>query len=313
MKTHLNSRILIALGIVSLLAPLSSWAGQPVSTASGKSAKPVIEEPQYQLQPIFTRYAKISDKVTFSTMVRGSRNVELQEAGDLESWGADVEIVFPFFERFQLRINGPIYTNGHARTLPVPVTGKGGRTVTQKVENISMSGYGGVFDFVSLQLEAQFLTEEKNGINMTASIGGAKIADPLRTHSFGRYNHAGEYYMIQLRADKKVNDWLTLAGHLGARHYYISDDLNPAGQSDGDVFTHYEAFIAGVFNPWHSTVFPVLEIAYTGDGDQYNSVLVVPEIIWAVNKHLELKAAIPLGITDDGERVGFRVQATMRF
>ncbi len=119
--------------------------------------------------------------------------------------------------------------------------------------------------------------------------------------------------MIQLRADKKVNDWLTLVGHLGARHYYISDDLNPAGQSDGDVFTHYEAFIAGVFNPWNSNVFPVLEIAYTGDFNSYNSILVVPEIIWAVNSHLEIKAAIPVGTSEDGERIGFRVQATMRF
>ena len=313
MKTYLYSRIVFTLGIGSLLAPLTSQAGQPVSASTGKGAKPVIEEPKYQLQPIFTRYAKISDKVTFSTMVRGSRNVELQEAGNLESWGADVEIVFPFLERYQLRINGPVYTNGHARTLPVPVTGKGGRIVTQKEENISLSGYGGVFDFVSLQLEAQILTEEKSGINLTASIGGAKMADPLRTNSVGRYNHAGEYYMIQLRADKKVNDWLTLVGHLGARHYYISDDINPAGQSDGDVFTHFEAFVAGVFNPWNSNVFPVLEIVYTGDCDKYNSFLVVPEVIWAVNTHLELKAAIPLGVSDDGERVGFRVQATMRF
>ncbi len=192
MKTLFQSHIVTSLFATALLAPFASQAGHPISATSGKDAKPVVEEPQYQLQPIFTRYAKISDKVTISTMVRGSRNVDLQEAGNLESWGGDVEIVFPFLERFQLRINGPVYTNGHARTLPVPVTGKGGRTVTQKEENISLSGYGGVFDFVSLQLEAQILTEEKSGINLTASIGGAKMADPLRTNSVGRYNHAGE-------------------------------------------------------------------------------------------------------------------------
>ena len=119
--------------------------------------------------------------------------------------------------------------------------------------------------------------------------------------------------MLQLRADRKVNDWLTLVGHVGARHYYISDDLNPGGQGDGDVFTHYEAFLAGVFNPWKSNVFPVLELVYVGDFDKYNPIHVVPEVIWAINNHFELKAAVPIGITNDGDRLGFRVQATVRF
>ena len=47
--------------------------------------------------------------------------------------------------------------------------------------------------------------------------------------------------------------------------------------------------------------------------DQYNPVLVVPEVIRAVNTHLELKAGFPLGLPDDGERVGFRVQGVLRF
>lgn len=273
----------------------------------------VEEKPKYQLQPIFTHLASISEKVTFSTTVRGSRSVEVQEAANLSSWGFDAELVVPLFKRFQLRLAAPVYTNGHARTLPVPVTGKGGRIVTQKVENIKLSGYGGVFDFGSVQLDGQFLTQEQHGINMTASVGMAKMLDPLRTNSVGRYNHAGEYYMLQLRADRKVNEWLTLVGHLGGRHYYISDDINPAGQSDGDVFTHFEAYAAGVFNPWDSNIFPVFEIAYTGDLDHYNAVLAVPEIIWAVNSHFELKIAVPLGVCDNGERVGFRVQATVRF
>jgi hypothetical protein len=110
-----------------------------------------------------------------------------------------------------------------------------------------------------------------------------------------------------------MNDWLTLVGHFGIRDYYISDDLNPAGNDDGDKFTHYEIFLAGVFDPWKSHVFPVLEVAFTGDFGNYNSVLVVPEVIWAVNTHLELKAAVPFSVTTDGESVGVRVQAVARF
>jgi len=302
------------LNLAGCWLPVSVFAGAPLNSSHGKAVEVAPEEPSYQLQPIFTRLARISDKITFSTTVRGSRNVDLQEAANLESWGIDAEVVFPFLKRFQLRVNVPIYTDGHAELLPIEVVHhRSGRITRQPTDRVEVSGYGGVFDFASVQLEGQFLTQEQNGINMTAAFGGAKITDPLQTNSVGKYNHAGEYYFAQIRADRKMNDWLTLVGHLGFRHYYISDDLNPAGNGDGDVFTHYEAFVAGVFNPWNSHVFPVLEVAFTGDLDHYNSVLVVPEVIWAVNTHLELKAGFPLGLSDDGERVGFRVQGVLRF
>jgi hypothetical protein len=315
MNKPLASCMAMTLGLIALLPLSSVQAGQPFYGPTGKDAKPMLtpEEPAYQLQPIFTRLAKTSDKVTFSTTIRGSRDVELQEAENLDSWGVDADLVFPFLKRFQLRINVPAYTNGHARLLPTPVLLKSGRITTQPHDNIRLNGRGGVFDFPSLQLEGQFLTQEQHGVNMTASIGIAKMLDWLKTNSVGRYNHAGEYYIGQLRADRKMNDWLTLVGQLGVRYYYISDDLNPAGESDGDVFTHYEAFMAGVFDPWKSNVFPVLEVAFTGDLHKYNSVLAVPEVIWAVNTHLELKAGITVGLPDDGERIGFRVQGTLRF
>lgn len=314
MTKRLIPCVAFALTLAVWQTPARVHAGPPVHRETGKEAKALPEEPRYQLQPIFTRLGTISDKFTFSTTFRGSRGVDLQEAQNLESWGIDAEVVFPFLKRFQLRVAVPVYTEGQARLLPVSVTHhRTGRITRQPTHRVYMSGYGGVFDYASLQLEAQFLTQEQNGLNMIASIGASKIADPLRTDSVGRYNHAGESYMGQIRADRKMNDWLTLVGHLGFRHYYISDDLNPAGNADGDVFTHFEAFAAGVFNPWNSNVFPVLEVAFTGDLDQYNSVLVVPEVIWAVNQHLELKAGFPLGLSNDGERVGFRVQGVLRF
>ena len=314
MNKRLPSSIAMTLGLIAMLTQGSVQAGQPLFGPTGKEAQPiVIEESAYQLQPIFTRHGHISEKFTLSTTVRGSRDVELQEAENFDSWGIDVEAVLPLFKRFQLRLNVPVYTNGHARLLPIPVVHRSGRVTIQNVENIRMSGYGGVFDFASVQLEGQFLTQEQHGVNMIASIGIARRIDPLHTNSVGLYNHAGEYYMGQIRADRKVNDWLTLVGHAGFRHYYISDDLNPAGQLDGNVFTHAEGFLAGVFDPWKSNIFPVLEIAFTGDLHKYNSVLIVPEIIWAVNTHLELKAAATIGACDDGERLGFRVQGVLRF
>jgi hypothetical protein len=316
MNTSLALCASVTIGFAALFIPVSVQAGQPVNAPSGKEIKIAPEEPSFQLQPIFTRLARTSDKITISTTFRGSRDVELQEADHLNSWGFDAELVVPFLKRFQLRLNVPIHTEGSADLLTIPILDDKGRRVgTQPHDRVHLDGNGGVFDFASAQLEYQFLTEEQSGINMTASVGYAKRLDWLQTDRkvSGKFNHKGEYYIGQIRMDRKMNDWLTLVGHLGFRRYFISDDLNPAGNDDGDVFTHYEIFMAGVFDPWKSSIFPVLEVAFTGDFGNYNSVLVVPEIIWAVNTHLELKAAVPFSVTTDGESIGVRVQAVARF
>jgi hypothetical protein len=274
-----------------------------------------MAESLYSPQPIFTRLAKTSDRITLSTTFRASRDVELQEADHVHTWGFDAELAVPFLERFQVRLNVPIHTEGSVHLLPVPVLHKSGRITTQPDKRVNLSGNGGVFDFASVQLEYQVLTEEKSGINLSAAFGLAERLDWLQTDAnvSGKYNHQGRYYFAQMRADRRMSDWLTLVGQLGFRHYYASDDLNPAGNEDGDVFEHYEAFLAGVFNPWKSSLFPVLEIAFTGDFENYNSVLVVPELIWVVNSHFELKAAVPFSVTTDGESIGARVQAMVRF
>jgi hypothetical protein len=42
-------------------------------------------------------------------------------------------------------------------------------------------------------------------------------------------------------------------------------------------------------------------------------VLAVPEAIWAACRNFELKVGVPIGLTGDGESIGGRLQATLRF
>lgn len=295
------------------LIPEVGRGGQPISPPGKTVEQPVA--PDFQLQPIFTRLAQTSTKITLNTTFRASRGVELQEADHVNSQGVDAELVVPFLKRFQLRIHVPICTEGDARLLPIPYVNKKLVTKTQPMDRVHFSGNSGVFDFASAYLEYQILTEEKSGLNLSVSGGIAERLDWLQTDNkiSRKYDHSGHYYEVQLRGDKRVNDWLTVVGNLGFRHYFISDDLNPAGNEDGDVFSFYEAYLAGVFHPWNNNLYPVLEVVYNGDGGNYNSVLVAPELIWAVNSHLELKAAVPFSLTTDGESIGVRVQATARF
>ena len=269
--------------------------------AEEMAAKTETAKSEFELQPIFTRYAKISKKITFSTTFRAYRDAELQEAENLDALGVDADLVVPFLNRFQVRLNVPIYTTGEARLIKPPH------------ENITVESHGGTFDFTSVQLEWQFLNQEDHGVNMLLSGGAGVPLERLNTSIYDQYNHKGQVALGQLRVDRRMNDWLTLVGHLGARYYFVSDDLNPAGNAAGDVFTLAEGFVAGVFNPWDNKIVPVLELAYTGDFGKYNSVLLVPEIIWPVSKHFELKAGGTFGLTSDGERIGARVQAVVRF
>jgi hypothetical protein len=114
-----------------------------------------------------------------------------------------------------------------------------------------------------------------------------------------------------LKLDRKLSDLLTILANFGVRYYWESDDLNPSGGSN--EFAQVDLSVAGIFNPFEGKLYPVLEVAYGGDFNRYNSILVVPEVIWPISRHFELKVGATFGLTSDGERIGARVQSVVRF
>jgi hypothetical protein len=210
-----------------------------------------------------------------------------------------VDLVVPLAKRFQIRFNLPFYTSGGARLVRPPH------------DNISIWGFGGIFDFANIQGDWQFFREEDRGFNLSLSGGAGGPLRYLNTSLTDRYNHVGRVALGGLKFDRRFSDHFTLVANAGVRYYWESDDLNPTGGND--VFAHADLSVAGVFNPFHHTVYPVLELVYAGDFGGYNSILVVPEIIWPINTHFELKGGVTIGLTSDGESVGARVQAVVRF
>ena len=279
-------------------------------TGGGVTASFAQMEGEYQLQPIVTRYAETAKKVTLNAGIHLFNDVDLQEADNFDGYTVDMDLTIPIpgTKHWQVRLGVPFYTAGTARLTKTgePDTGK----------EIDIRGYGGVFDFANIQVEYQFLEESVKGFNAAAYGGIGERLDYLKTSTVAddKYNHKGLVGLMGLKGDVHCGEDWRFAANLGARYYFKSDDLNPADTStSGSVFWLVEASFAAIYHPWKAPVFPVAELLYQGVISDYNSVLFVPEIIYAINSHVELKAGAPIGLTGDGESFGGRFQITTRF
>jgi hypothetical protein len=285
---------------VCLLAGISGGSAFAVDATEARGA-------DHDLQPIYTHYAKTLEKVTFRSRFSAFNGVELQEADDFDGATVGGELVIPFAKRFQLMLAGPIYTWGEAHL------------IAPGHPKIDLWGWSGTFELPNAQLQWQFLTEEDDGFNMAVSAGYGVVlgklhtttADVNGTANSDIYNHGGSQILVGAKADRHLNDWLTLVGNFAISYYPMSDDLHPGGGGDSWVLGTFAA--AGVFHPWAAKVYPTVELVYSTDFSGYNSVLVVPEVILPVCKNFEFKVGIPLGLTNDGERYGASVEGTFRF
>ncbi len=264
-------------------------------------------EGEYQIQPIFTRYAETVKKITFNANAHIFNDVQLQESDRFDGWTVDADVTFriPYTKRFQVRVLWPFYTEGDARVIDP------GLNFHKKNK---IHGYGGVFDFPSVELAYQFLAEPDHRFNASVYGGIGERQRVLWTSVFDEvYNHAGQVALFGVRADWRYGDDWRFVANAGARYYFKSDDLNPEGTGSSDKFFLTDISVAAIYHPWKCPVFPAAELVYQGTFGDYNSVLFVPEVILGVCKNFELKAGAPIGLTGDGESFGGRFQATARF
>jgi hypothetical protein len=259
---------------------------------------PLAGKENHQIQPISTRYAQTSSKVTLDATVRYFEDIQLQEARHFDGFGFDLDLTAPIRGGWQVRIIAPIYTEGEAKVID---TGR----------KTDIKGYGGVFDFPRILLEHQFLYQDRHGWNAGWFIGAGTKQNHLDTSHGDRINHQGLIGHLGLKADRFFNDGdVRLLGNLGMRGYFRSDDLNPSG--GGDRFFLVDAHTASVFR-LHERVWPGLELKYQGDFARYNSVSLMPQMIIPVASFLEVKLGVPFRLTHQGERIGARFQLTARF
>ncbi|MFO7665784.1 MAG: hypothetical protein R6V76_04130 [Desulfobacterales bacterium] len=255
----------------------------------------------FAVQPIFTRFARTETKIRFDTWYSHFRDVELQEADNFNGWtvGMDVTVPFDFAKGLQLYFNAPLYTEGSL----VPAK------TDQKSD---VHGKGGVFDFPSMQLEWQFMTQEEHGWNVAVRAGAGYSFATLENDGIPDiYNHKGSSALGGLKFDRTINNWLTLAVDMGVNYYIQSDDLNPSG--GGDTFAMCNSSVAVVFDPWKHTLYPAFELVYFGNFSDFNSVNLVPELIWRACDGFQIKTAFVWGLTNDGEDYGAEAMASFRF
>jgi len=267
-------------------------------------------EGEYQVQPIFSRYAEAQKNwVTINTTARVFNKVDLQEANSFDGWGfdADVTLRVPYVDGLQVHVLWPFYTKGEAQVSDP--------TRSDYRKHIEIEGSGGMFDFNSVELEYQFRKETNYGYNLSAHAGlgeAFRVLDTT-TDDHDKYNHAGDNILFGLRADWRHGEDLRFIVCMGGRYYYKSDDINPAGYDTRDEFALADISGAAIWHPWKAPIYPVAELVYQGNFSSYNSLLFVPEVIWASCKNFELKVAGTVGLTSAGESVGGRLQGTVRF
>ena len=273
------------------------------------SAEKAPEGPDYQLQPLTTRHARTATKITLHTTARFFDGMELQEANNFDGYTVEFELTIPFWERFQLRLYYPAYTDGDARL----TQGTPGQSAPG--DKVDVSGDGGTFDFPSAILDYQFRqASSPEEWNLAAFAGYGEVITKLKTRPTPGdvYNHQGQVVLLGLTADRELNDRWTGVANLGGRYYLKSDDLNPV--SDDDVFGFMDASVAVVYDPpslgW---VYPALELVYQGDLGSYNNFHLDPQLIIPISQNFELKAGAGIGLSGDGEDWQGRLQAVLRY
>jgi hypothetical protein len=252
----------------------------------------------FERRPIVTRYAKTASSVQVDVTGRYFTQVQMQEADHFDGWGVDLDFTVPFHRTMQFRLLLPIYTDGDARE-------------KETHEDIDIHGYGGVFDFATLFFEQQILAESHAGYNLGYYLGFGYRTDRLKTNIGDYYNHRGRNALAGVRADHWFQGPdIHVLGKLGARYYFDSDDLNPVG---GDEFWLFEGDAAAVFKPWYGRIYPAVELLYRGIETDYVELSLVPELILAASASVDVKVGGLVGLTNDGEQWGARLQLSGRF
>ncbi len=261
----------------------------------------------YSMQPIKTDPGQIQDKVMLSVSWESFQGLELEDVEDFDGWTAAAELVWPFMDKFQLRVNLPLRTEGDAVV-------KSDHWLHPDLE-IDIEGNGGVFDFFTLVFEHQLFQEQEQGYNLSYYIGGGAVGNPLDTtlprprHGTDAINHNGTVFLIGVKAD--TERWgARVLGNAGIRAYTRSDDLYPG---DSDQFYVLDLKAAMIFSPWGKYVHPVLELTYLGNFSSMNHFTLLPELLIPINQHLEIKAGAAVGLGGNGSEIGAQAEASIRF
>lgn len=302
---------LIAFAFTLVTAPvMSSFAGE--STSAKRTVETVstavADCSTREMQPLFTRYARTSEKWALRVGYRSFTGMTLQEAHDFDADVMDVEFSMPLTERLQVRVYYPFHTDGHAYHFE-----DGGALV-------DVEGPSGVEDFPSLFVDYQFKkAEELGGANMMCYAGISHLFSHLDVDrqdngvEFERYNHRGTGAEFGFRMDQQFGHCWSFVGNLGIKYLWESDDLNPSGS--GDAYWEMNLGAALIYAPENAWIYPAVELIYDMQihPGSYSALMIVPEVIIPMGERFDLSAGVGIGLLDGGPETDARIALTARF
>ncbi|HHH13077.1 MAG TPA: hypothetical protein ENJ98_02475 [Thiolapillus brandeum] len=279
------------------LAPMLIWAACQVQPA-------LAREPE----PMRTSQAAVGSGAEVRLWYEAFNGVELDEAEEFDGWSATAEASVSFGERYRLRLTYPFKTDGDA----IIKEGQGYPPDT----DITIEGNGGVYDFLTFTFEHQLFFAADRGYNLGYYLGGGTKADRLDTTKYnpedGRYdffNHTGSVFHGGVKFDR-VHGFGRVLANAGIRYYWSSDDIYPGGNKDS--FLAVDLRGAVVFQPW-GAVHPAVELTYLGDFSDFNQLTLLPELLWSVGDHVDLKAGATIGLGGTGSQYGGQAEIAVHF
>ena len=256
-----------------------------------------------QVFPSSTRAADTQSSVSLSGNLRYFSDFSLEQGGSVEGWPRGLDLRVPFGEGVQARVYLP------AQSEEEMLARQAGVELGRRADG---EGYGDSLDLPSVELEHQLMFEEGSGYNLGyyLGVGGALDSLDAGTSRQEDFSGQGNNLLAGITLDRGFGSGLRLMGNVGLRHYWQSDDLSFQHE---DTFSLADLKGAILFKPAGGKVYSTLELTYLGEFSEYNAVTLIPEMVIPLTPNLEFKAALPIGLTGDGDQLGGTTQFGYRF
>ena len=291
---------------IKLLLSLSTFVLSTFSVNSYSAA-----QDSSKVEPLFTKSAKIYSDITVDSMVGYYNDRDLEEIESLDATEVLFDITVPVFKKAQIRLTLPVYTDGTGKfKYSGNIDKETGESVDGK--SVDVDGNAGTYEFATISIEYQLKELAADGYNLLTYGGYGHRTTYLDTTYHDNLNHNGDLVKMGLRYDSELAQYNSnIFATLEYRYYYDTDDINPAN----DESTSFN--IINMTGAWmwkqNSALYPVAEVMYSTNLDNYHALSIVPEMIYSVNSAIDVKLGAPIGISSDADKYGVRFGLTARF
>jgi len=259
-------------------------------------------------EPVFTRYAGIYPAPTLDVRAEYFSDKPMEEMQGFDGYGLTLDFTWPINAMSQVEVLAPVYTSGDGEYDNPGSTFDG--------VPIDVEGYGGVRQFLTLIYERRFpWLEDRLGVHAAWLAGAGQRAGKLDAEYRGtrvdRFNHTGRNYQLGLKLDGDIRGGAqTLLGNLRYVMFRDADDINTTG---GAASFEVLYVTAAVVSNRHGPFRPVLEAILEHDFEDYTAFSLAPELLYSAADSWDLKAALPLRLTGDGQEYALELELTLRF